>query len=73
MSVNNHTLEKTKHFEEPNIECLITLELHKILEVDMRKRDNFKSRDIKRINYICLKTDQSLSELIENNGDGDAS
>lgn len=73
MSVNNRTFEKTKRFEESNIECLITLELHKILEVDMCKRDHFKSRDSKIINYLCLKTVQSLSELMENSGDGDAS
>lgn len=74
VSTDNHTLEKTtKHFEGPNIECLITLELHKILEVDMCKRDNFKSKGIKRMQPPVFKNWSSLSELMENNGDGDVS
>lgn len=66
VSVDNSMFEKTTNFEGPNTECLITLKRHKILEVDMCKRDHFKSRGIKRMQLPLLK---NRSVFVRANGE----
>lgn len=54
VSIDNCTVEKTKRFEGSNIECLITLELHKTRSGHVQKR-SFKKQRYQE-NQLPLKT-----------------